>query len=151
MNALEVFGPSMTVILIAVAIGYFLLSFAPVIWPAFVAYKHRSWFPRPAVFVLVVAALSYGVFSFLAFAVLLPVELYGIFVAPSLESSGVASGASVLSFSGSFADYWWVIIPPAQLAITWLVTAHVGRRWAHICAAPPKATLKKSPSAAKIA
>ncbi|NYZ63431.1 hypothetical protein [Luteimonas deserti] len=53
MNALEVFGPSMTVILIAVAIGYFLLSFAPVIWPAFVAYRHRSWFPRPVVFALV--------------------------------------------------------------------------------------------------
>jgi hypothetical protein len=96
-------------------------------------------------FVGTVAALVYGVFSFLAIAVLLPLEAYGIFVAPQLEAAGMAAGAGLLRISGFFVRYWWVFIPPVQLALTWYITSHVGRRWAHICEAPPNNSFKPTP------
>ena len=137
-----VFGAEMTALLAAIAIVYFLVSFAPVLWPAFVAWRNRPHLSRPLVFVAVVAALVYGAFSFLGFAVLLPVEAYSIFVAPSLEAAGVAHGSGLLRVSRFFAEYWWIFVPPVQLALTWFVTIQVGRRWQHICAAPPNHSFK---------
>jgi hypothetical protein len=145
MSAVDVFGPKMSAILVAVAIGYFLLSFTPVLWPAYLAYRRRSWLPRPILFVLTVAALVYGVLSFIGFALLLPIQVYGIFVAPSLEMSGLPSGAGLLAVSGFLASYWWLIVPPVYVVITWLVASQVGQRWQHICAAPPNNSFKPNP------
>ncbi|WP_145985441.1 hypothetical protein [Marilutibacter maris] len=88
------------------------------------------------------AALVYGVFSFLGFAVLLPIEAYSIFIAPSLEAANVTHGAGLLRISGFLANYWWVLVPPAQLLLTWYMTAQVGRCWAHICTAPSNSSFK---------
>ncbi len=137
MGAIEMFGPKLSALLAAAALAYALLSFAPVLWPAIVARRVRPTLPRRWLFVGVVAALVYGVFSFLAFAVLLPIEVYGIYIAPQLEEAGFANSSSLLQFSGFLADYWWVLVPPTQLLLTWYVTKSVKARWAHICAAPP--------------
>lgn len=137
MDAIEVFGPKLAALLAGVALAYALLSFAPVWWPAIVARRARPTLPRRWLFVGVVAALVYGVFSFLAFAFLLPIEVYGIYIAPQLEEAGIANGSSLLQISGFFAEYWWVLVPPTQLVLTWYVTKSVKARWAHICAAPP--------------
>lgn len=135
----------MTAIFTAIAVGYFLMSFSPVLWPALLAYRRRSWLPRPFLFVFTVAAIVYGALSFVGFALLLPIEVYGIFVAPPLEASGVPVGAPVLKVSGFLVDYWWLIVPPTYLIFTWLVTTYVGRRWQHICAAPPNNSFKQNP------
>ena len=137
MGAIEMFGPKLAAILAAVALAYALLSFAPVWWPAIVAHRSRPTLPRRLLFVGVVAALVYGVFSFLLFAVLLPIEVYGIYIAPQLEEAGFANGSALLQISGFFAEYWWILVPPTQLVLTWYVTKAVKARWAHICAAPP--------------
>ncbi|MFT3667523.1 MAG: hypothetical protein QM795_02770 [Pseudoxanthomonas sp.] len=119
------------------AVAYFLVSFAPVWWPALWAFRRRRSWPRPFLFVGIVAALVYGVFSFLGFAILLPMEAYGIFIAPQLEAADIVHGAWLVGISRFFANYWWLLIPPAQFAMTWIITRQVGRRWEHICAAPP--------------
>lgn len=136
MGAIEIFGPGLSALIVAMAVVYCLISFAPVWWPAVFAFRRRAAFPRPYLFVGTVAALVYGVFSFLAFAILVPVEAYSIFIAPQLESAGLAHGAWLLSVARFFANYWWLLVPPVQLALTWIITLKVGRRWEHICAAP---------------
>lgn len=136
MGAIEIFGPGLSALIVAMAVVYCLISFAPVWWPAVFAFRRRAAFPRPYLFVGTVAALVYGVFSFLAFAILVPVEAYSIFIAPQLESAGLAHGAWLLSVARFFANYGWLLVPPVQLALTWIITLKVGRRWEHICAAP---------------
>lgn len=136
MGAIEIFGPGLSALIVAMAVVYCLISFAPVWWPALFAFKRRAAFPRPYLFVGTVAAMVYGVFSFLAFAILVPVEAYSIFIAPQLEAAGVAYGAWVVSGARFFVNYWWLLVPPVQFALTWIITLKVGRRWEHICAAP---------------
>ena len=145
MEAIELVGPKLGAMIIALASVYFIVSFAPVWLPAIKAFRPKSRLPRPFLFVGTVAALVYGVFSFLAFAVLLPVEAYGIFIAPQLEAAGMAAGAGLLRVSRFFVNYWWVFVPPVQLALTWYITSQVGRRWAYICAAPPNNSFKPNP------
>jgi len=145
MEAIDLFGPKLSAMLIGLALVYFIMSFAPVWLPAIIAFRRRSRFPRPFLFVGTVAALVYGVFSFLAFAVLLPTEVYGIFIAPQLEAAGIAAGARLIRISRFFVNYWWLFVPTVQLALTWYVTSQVGRRWAYICAAPPNNSFKPTP------
>ena len=136
MEVIELFGPKLGAMIISLALVYFVISFAPVWLPAIKAFRRGSRLPRPFLFVGTVAALVYGAFSFLAFAFLLPVEAYGIFIAPQLEAAGMVTGAGLLRASRFFVTYWWVFVPPIQLALTWYITSQVGQRWAHICAAP---------------
>src|SRR5690606_10535920 len=145
MEAVDLFGPKLVAMMIAIASAYFIISFAPIWLPAIKAFRRKSRLPRPFLFVGTVAALVYGVFSFLVFAVLLPVQAYGIFVAPQLEAAGMAAGVGLLRVSLFFVNYWWAFIPPVQLALTWYVTLQLGRRWAYICAAPPNNSFKPTP------
>ena len=145
MDAIEAFGPELAATMLLIAVAYTLLAFAPVWWPAIVVHRSKPPMPRRLLFVLVVAALVYGAFSFLAFAIILPVELYGIFVAPQLEQSGVAAGTNVLRVSGFLVRYWWLLVPPAQLLLTWYVTKRVGERWAQFWAVPPNHSFKPTP------
>lgn len=145
MKAVEIFGPGLSALIVAMAVVYCLISFAPVWWPALFAFRRRAAFPRPYLFVGTVAALVYGVFSFLAFAILVPVEAYSIFIAPQLEAAGIAYGAWVVRGAGFFVNYWWLLLPPVQFALSWIITLKVGRRWEHICAAPSDTSFKSNP------
>jgi len=135
MEVINLFGPRMTAMLALVALTYFLLALAPVIWPAYRVYRSNPKLPRPWLFVLSVAAFTYGLFSFLAFAILLPVEVYSIYVAPTLAEANLANGAAVLAVSRFIADQWWLLIPPVQLALTWYVTRKLEPKWGSVCVA----------------
>ena len=145
MDAIDMLGPKLSALLALIAAAYILLSLVPILWPAFLARRAGPQMPRRALFVSVVAALVYGAFSFLAFAVILPVEVYRIFVAPQLAEAGVAHGAPALSVTGFIREYWWLLIPAAQLVLTWHITKHLMERWPHICAAPPNNSFKPKP------
>ena len=114
MEAFDLFGPKLAAMLTLAAVAYALVSLEPVWWPAVVVWKARPRVPRRWLFVAAVAALVYGVSSFLAFAVILPIQVYGIFVAPQLQEAGFAYGAPVLRVSSFLADYWWALIPPLK-------------------------------------
>ncbi len=135
MDAFEEFGPRLVAFMTLFAIVYGALSFAPVWWPAIVAWRARPTLPRKALFVGVTAALVYGTLLFLALAVFVPVLLYGVYVAPQLEASRVPGGTSVLRVAGFVNDYWGWLVPPIQLALTWYLTRTLSGRWVHICAA----------------
>lgn len=137
MDATDVFGPTLSALLLLTALGYSLLTLAPVIWPAILARRAGPQMPRRTLFVAVVAVLVYGVFSFLAFVVILPIEVFGIFVAPPLEEAELAYGEQVLSITGFVREYWWLLVPVTQLVLTWRITKHLIGRWSYICAAPP--------------
>ena len=92
--------------------------------------------PRRLLFVGVVAALAYGVLTFLLFGILVPIEVYVIWIAPQLEEAGIAHGAWLVGLVRSARDIWWWLVPIAQLALTWRITKHLLPRWAHICASP---------------
>ena len=130
---IEVFGPKLSALIVALGVAYFLFSFAPVIWPAWIAFRHKPSMRRPWFFIGLVAALVYGLFSFLAFALLVPVELYGAFVAPSLEAASISYGAPVLAASRFVVRYWWLAVPPIQLLLTWWVCRRLRQRWERVC------------------
>lgn len=118
MEALEAFGPGLVAFMALFAVVYGVLSFAPVWWPALVAWRARPRLPRKALFVGVTAALVYGTCLFLALAVLVPVLLYGVYVAPQLEASRVLGGTSDLRVAGFVNTYGVLLVAPVQLALT---------------------------------
>jgi hypothetical protein len=135
MKAIQIFGPELSAILLLLSLGYFLLSFAPVLWPAFLAFRRKSRLPRPWLFVATVAALTYGTFTFIIFAFLLPAAVYNIFIAPQFEAAGLPYGNAIVHLTRHLVEYWWLIVPPAQLTLTWLVTRRLGQKWERICGA----------------
>jgi hypothetical protein len=129
------FPPKLAFLLTLISVGYFLLSFAPVIWPAVRAFRRANRLSRPWLFVGLVACFTYGVFSFFIFALMLPAQAYTIFIAPQLEEAGWPSGHYFVRVTTFIADYWWIALPPAQLLATFFVTRRLSVRWERICSA----------------
>ena len=144
MELIDTFGLKLIALMGIVSLAYVLLSFAPLWWPAIVAWRARPALPRRWLFICVVAALVYGVFTFLAFAIILPVEAYSIFVAPQLEDAGIAPGVAVIRVFRFVTDFWWLLIPPTQLLLIWYITRQLQAKWAHICSAPPNNSFKRT-------
>lgn len=137
MEAIEIFGPRLSAMIIVIAVVYFIVSFVPVWFPAIRVFRHKARLPRPFLFVGVVSALVYGVFSFLVFVILLPLEAYSIFIAPQLEAAGMEAGGGIRRALDFLISYWWIFVPLVQLVLTWYITSQVGKRWMYICAVPP--------------
>src|SRR5688500_9987132 len=118
----SVFGAKLTALMILIGAVYFLLSFAPVIWPAICALRHKNRLQRPWLFITAVACLTYGFFNFLIVALLRPAVAYSVFVAPSLEAAGRLYGPWLVQITRWVTDYWWIALPPIQLFLTVFVT-----------------------------
>jgi hypothetical protein len=129
------FPPQMAALLIFLGVAYFIMSWAPLWWPALLAYRHRSSTPRRWLFVVVVACLTYGLFVFFFFALTIPAQVYAIFIAPQWEQLGYPIGRPVLRVFRLIADYWWLVLPPVLLLTAWFVTRKLLRVWPRICAA----------------
>lgn len=128
------FPPQMAAMLIALGVVYFLMSWAPIWWPALAAYRRERSMPRRLLFVVVIACLSYGVFAFLFFALAVPAEMYAIFVAPQLEQLGHPAGRTLLTMLRFLEQYWWLGLPPVLFGTTFFITRKLSSRWVHICA-----------------
>lgn len=129
------FPPHMAAMIVAVGLTYFLMSWAPVWWPAMVAYRGGRLMPRRFLFVVVVACLSYGIFSFLLFALFFLAEMYAMFVAPQLDRLGYPAGRPVLAVIRFLEHYWWLVLPPLLFAATFFITRKLSSRWEKICVA----------------
>ncbi|HEY5851577.1 MAG TPA: hypothetical protein VIT62_12535 [Lysobacter sp.] len=135
MEVVEVFGARLIGLLVLAAIAWFLITLAPVIWPAFRAFRQKAALPRPWLFTATVSALTYGTL-FLGLSVLLiPAEVYAVFIAPQLEAMGQPYGRALVNTTRFVADYWWLMLPPAQLVITVVLTKMLARNWPGICSA----------------
>ena len=128
-------GPEFTAVELLIAFAYALWSLAPILWPAIVAWRVRPTLPRRRMFVAIVAMLVYGATTLLFVAVILPFQVFAIYLAPQLEAAGLAPDANLLGFGRYVLSYWWVIVPPVQLGLTWYVSRKLSAKWRHICAA----------------
>jgi hypothetical protein len=141
-----VFGTEMTAIMLAVGLAYFFVSWSPLLWPAFQAFRHRPQHPRPLLFTLVVGCLVYGVFFFLGTALLLSAQAYSVFVAPSLAAADRPYGHWLVSATRFITNYWWIGLPPLLLFVTVLCTRRVSRVWPVVCQAlAPNNSFKPNP------
>jgi hypothetical protein len=121
--------------LIALGVVYFLMSWAPIWWPALAAYRGERSMPRRLLFVFAIACSSYGVFAFLFFALTLPAEMYAVFVAPQMEQLGHPASRPLLTVLRFLEQYWWLALPPVLFGTTFFITRKLSKRWVHICAA----------------
>ena len=135
MELIETFGPKFMALTVLAALAWFLLTLAPVIWPAYRAFRNKTALPRPWLFTAVVAALTYGVLYLGLFLLLVPAEAYAVFIAPQLEAMGQPYGSSLVRGTQFVADYWWLMLPPVQLAVTVVLTRRLASKWAGICSA----------------
>ena len=133
MDVIEAFGPKLIALMALVAVGWFLITLAPVIWPAYRARK--AALDRPWLFTVVVAALIYGALNFVLLVVAIPVVAYSVFIAPQLEAMGQPYGRFVVTGARFAEQYGWLVVPIVQLVTTVVLTRKLGRKWAAICSA----------------
>jgi hypothetical protein len=122
MSELAGFSPKIAALVVAVAAAYFLLSWAPLIWPLASTHKVRHTFPRRYLFAAVVFVMSYGLVAAFLCVATLPLTAYSVFVAPQLAAAGFHLTDPLVRANGFVADYWWVLLPPTLLlSALWLV------------------------------
>ena len=132
---IEAFGPRLSILIVLVGIGWFLMSWSPLIWPAFRAFRGTPRLPRPWLFSLVVAALVYGILAFAVTALLIPADAYTVFIAPQLQEMGMPVGRPLVGVIRLISMWWWIAMPPVFFGITFLVTRELAKKWPKICSA----------------
>src|SRR5688572_21921977 len=120
-------GWKWVLLLLLAAVAFFVLVLFPLWWPAWRAWKHRL--PQPWWFAAILAALSYGVWTLLSVATLVPGVVYEVFVAPQLQLSGIVADGPLDTALKWWIDYWWLAIWPLQGLLTVYLTRWLGRRW----------------------
>ena len=132
---IETFGPRLSILIALVGIGWFLMSWSPLFWPAFRAVRGNPRLPRPWLFSFVVAALVYGIFAFAMTAMLIPADAYTVFVAPQLQEMGMPTGRFFVGIVRFISMWWWIPLPPASFGLTFLLTRVLAKKWPGICSA----------------
>ena len=131
-DILSIFSPGVAAMIVAVGALYILLALLPLLYPAYVSFRTRPFLPRRLLFVGIVAALSYGIETFLLVAIGMPLETYAVFVAPPLESSGYPYGRWLV-FAARFIKGWgWLLLPIPPAVASVLLTRYLVTRWARI-------------------
>ena len=133
MDLAEVFGTRAAALIGAATILYFSLTYFPALWPLVRARFLHPRLPRPWLFAFVVAGLVYGWFVMLLATLALPGQVFLVYIAPQLQEAGKPYGRWFVPALAFFVEYWWLLMPPLLLILTWLVTRMLARRWAAIC------------------
>ena len=132
---IETFGAKFTAILALATFAYLLVALAPLLWPAFRAFRRPCRLERPWLFTLTVAALTYGFVYLIAATVAIPVQAYVVFIAPQLQEAGKPYGSWLVSASSFIGQWWWPLLPLAVLAATIWLTRKLAAKWSGICSA----------------
>ena len=117
--------------LIAIAIAWWLLSLAPVLYSALVATRTRPALPRRFLFVVVVVTLSYGLLVFFLFAITIPLAAFSVYIAPGLEASGELSvpGRWLVATSRAISTWGWFVVPFFLAISSFKLTRYLATRW----------------------
>lgn len=130
----EIFGTEMLTWMGVIVVAYFTLVLSPLWFPGILAYR-RKMFPRPWLFIGLVASITYGFITFLFFVVAIPAEVYSIFIAPQLEAAGKPFGRLFIIGVQFMESYGWLFAVIAQLIFTVITTVWLSRKWENICVA----------------
>ena len=129
------FPPEAVGLILSVSVVYFLVGWAPIIWPVIATHKLRRTFPRRLLFVLTILSLAYG--AIIAFLTLftIPVTAYSVFIAPQLSADGFHGTDWLVSANSFVVAYWWLTLPPLLLLNTFLLVRKLLPAWPEICTA----------------
>ena len=131
----DIFPPETAVLVLLVSSAYFLVSWAPVIWPLLSTHKVRRTFPRRWLFILTILSLSYGLIIAILTLLTVPVTAYSAFVAPQLSATGFHGTDWLVRANNFFVSYWWLMLPPVLFASTFFLVRKLQPAWPSICAA----------------
>ena len=135
MNDLAGFPPEAVGLILLVSGIYFLIGWAPVIWPVLTTHKVRHTFPRRWLFVLTILALSYGVIVAFLMLLTIPVTAYSTFIAPQLSAGGFHATDWLVRANNMVLDYWWIMLVPTILFSTFFFVRKLQPAWPSICSA----------------
>lgn len=135
MEMIDTFGAKLTAILALVTFAYLLVALAPLLWPAFRAFRRSRRLERPWLFTFTVAALTYGFVYLIVAIVAIPVQAYVVFVAPQLQEAGHSYGSWLVAAASFVDQWWWPLLPLAVLAATIWLTRKLAAKWSGICSA----------------
>ncbi|MGY1411243.1 hypothetical protein ACW5EG_16935 [Luteimonas sp. A611] len=135
MKDLAGFPPQTIALIMAASAAYFVICWAPVIWPIIATHKQRGAFPRRWLFVGVVLSLAYGVIVAFLMLITLPITAYSVFVAPQLSANGFHFADPLLRANRFVTDFWWLLLPPALLLNTFWFVRKLRPIWPAVCQA----------------
>jgi hypothetical protein len=133
MKDLAGFPPQAIALMTAVSAIYFVIFWAPVIWPFIATHKQRKVFPRRWLFVLVILALAYGLVVAFLIMLTIPMTAYSVFVGAQLAANGFHLTDSLVGANEFIANYWWLSLPPILLFNTFFLVRKLLPVWPAIC------------------
>ena len=123
------------VAIVAVSIAYFILSWAPLLWPLIATHRNRKEFPHRWLFIATIASLAYGIVVALLCIVSIPLSVYQVFIAPQLQEVGFHLSDPLLKANELFLTWWWILLPPTVLYCTLYSTRKLKPAWPDVCQA----------------
>jgi uncharacterized PurR-regulated membrane protein YhhQ (DUF165 family) len=135
MSDIAGFPPEAVGLILLVSVAYFLVGWAPIIWPVIATHRLRRTFPRRWLFVLTILSLAYGAIIALLTLFTIPVTAYSVFIAPQLSADGFHGTDWLVSANSFVVAYWWLALPPLLLLNTFLLVRKLLPAWPAICTA----------------
>lgn len=105
---------------------------SPVWWAAFKAWRHRDQLPHRLAFVVVSAALAYGLLAAFSIVVVVPLKVAALYLAPQLTEFGAALGAWLNTAATSAT----ALLFPLALSLpvsAWWGARRLARDWPRLC------------------
>ncbi|HDS0923154.1 TPA: hypothetical protein QDZ10_001628 [Stenotrophomonas maltophilia] len=105
---------------------------SPLWWAVLKVLLRRDRLPRPATFVVVSAALAYGVIAAVSVVVIIPVKVAGFYLAPQFMEAGLPLGATLTALDNGVTA---ALLPLAfSLPISaWWISRRLAQRWPRLC------------------
>jgi len=135
MSDLAGFSPEAIGLILLASSIYFLIGWAPVLWPIIATHKVRHTFPRRWLFALTILSLSYGVIVAFLMLLSLPATAYSTFIAPQLAANGFHGTDWLVRANNLSVNYWWLMLPPALLVLTFVLVRKLQPAWPAMCSA----------------
>ena len=105
---------------------------SPLWWAVLKVLLRRDRLPRPTTFVVVSAALAYGVIAAVSVVVIIPVKVAGLYLAPQFMEAGLPLGPTLTALDNGVTA---ALLPLAfSLPISaWWISRRLAQRWPRLC------------------
>ena len=120
--------------MILAAVVWWLLSLAPILYSALLAFRAKPVMPRRVLFVGTVSTLSYGLLILFVFVVSLPLGAFSTYIAPTLREAGdlTLAGRWAGEISDAISSWGFFIIPLILAGSALWLSRRLLPRWPQI-------------------